>query len=210
MDRDILLDTLKGVGILLVVFAHTYLGGIRSVIYLFHVPLFFFLSGAALCYSKAGGNLFKSRIKSLLVPYLVFSLFSFVYWIFVESHFRIAPTMPVYEGLLGTLDFRLQQFLNIFTAVASLDAMFYNIALWFLPCLFVTLIFYSLLESWLKRYVWIGVLLCPIVYFRWNGTIPYLPFAFELSLVAIAFIYLGKISYLRLKSVQPGGGCPKT
>lgn len=205
-NRDILLDSLKGLGILLVVFAHTYLGEIRSIIYLFHVPLFFYLSGAALNYSKACGNMFKLRVRSLLCPYLVFSLLSFFYWICVESHFRPAPSMPVFEGFLGTLDFRLQQFLNIFIAVASLDAMFYNIALWFLPCLFVTLIFFNLLERWMKQYVCVGVLLCPIAYFLLSDMIQYLPFASEISLVAIVFVYLGKISYLRLKTLQSVGG----
>jgi len=46
-DRDILLDVLKGLGIFLVVFAHTCKAdvGQKSVIYLFHMPLFFVLSG---------------------------------------------------------------------------------------------------------------------------------------------------------------------
>lgn len=48
MQRDSQLDILKGIGILLVVFAHTCKGDASGYVYLFHMPLFFFLSGAAL------------------------------------------------------------------------------------------------------------------------------------------------------------------
>lgn len=43
--RDKLIDIAKGVGILLVVFAHTYSGILSGAIYYFHMPLFFMLTG---------------------------------------------------------------------------------------------------------------------------------------------------------------------
>lgn len=47
-NRDKSLDIMKGIGILLVVFAHVYHNS--GIIYQFHMPLFFILSGAAMTY----------------------------------------------------------------------------------------------------------------------------------------------------------------
>lgn len=80
------IDIAKGVGIALVSFGHLRNGdgqsvwlpaldGLISAIYLFHMPLFYLLGG--LTFSMRGG--FKSfiirKVKTLLVPYYVFSLY---------------------------------------------------------------------------------------------------------------------------------------
>lgn len=62
MNRDSQLDILKGIGILLVVFAHVCHS---DFIYLFHMPLFFFLSGAALNYSKNNDLNWGKRFVSI-------------------------------------------------------------------------------------------------------------------------------------------------
>jgi fucose 4-O-acetylase-like acetyltransferase len=54
--RDSLLDLMKGVGILLVMFAHIYKGQLTYFIYLFHMPLFFIITGCTLAYSKNRGG----------------------------------------------------------------------------------------------------------------------------------------------------------
>lgn len=51
--RDHLIDVAKGIGILLVVFAHIYKGSCTDFIYLFHMPLFFYLSGATFAFSNS-------------------------------------------------------------------------------------------------------------------------------------------------------------
>jgi fucose 4-O-acetylase-like acetyltransferase len=83
-------DYAKGIGIILVVYAHLlssgYHGGLAinthffllsdSIIYSFHMPLFFFLSGlfARQSYMKRGvKTFFLSKIKILGYPYLIWS-----------------------------------------------------------------------------------------------------------------------------------------
>ena len=125
--RDILLDMMKGVGILLVVFAHTHHGIANSVVYLFHMPLFLMLSGAALVYASRFS--LKKKFKGLIVPYLTFSILSFLYWAFVEARFRPLHAEPIFTGWLGTLDIKIQQFINIFTAIGVGNAFNYNVVL---------------------------------------------------------------------------------
>lgn len=65
--RDPNLDIMKGIGILLVIFAHIFHNS--GIIYQFHMPLFFILSGAAMTYSSSRYS-FKKKFKTLLIPYL--------------------------------------------------------------------------------------------------------------------------------------------
>ena len=140
MKRDLTIDIMKGLGILLVVLGHTY--NDSQVIYSFHMPLFFILSGASMSFSTHGFSLAR-RFKAIIVPYFCFSLLSFIYWLLIESHFRPFDNTPLFEGVLGTFDLRWQQFINIFLAENTVNSFAYNVVLWFLPCLFVADCLYS-------------------------------------------------------------------
>ena len=78
------LDVAKGIGILLVILGHCQLGRIgraHSLIYSFHMPLFFFLSGFV--YKDYEIKIFlKKKIRGLLLPVIVFSCIYTLYKIF--------------------------------------------------------------------------------------------------------------------------------
>ena len=80
-------DVARALGIALVVFGHAERGlrsaGVISgslwnqvdfVIYTFHMPLFFYLSGMGVRASQEKPGFFTRRSKSIIVPYIVFSL----------------------------------------------------------------------------------------------------------------------------------------
>lgn len=72
------LDAMKGMGILLVVLGHVSLiEPLNTVIYAFHMPLFFFISGF-LFFSSRKEHFAVRRVKSLLTPYFVFLCSPFV------------------------------------------------------------------------------------------------------------------------------------
>lgn len=195
-DRDITLDVLKGLGIFLVVFAHTNTTELSVVIYFFHMPLFFLISGSALTYSSHRHNIGLMRyVRSLIVPYLVFSLITFVYWSIIEWRFRPSDLAPIYGGSLGGLDVRLQEFLNIFTAYSVDDAFEYNIVMWFLPCLFCSMVIYK----WLKLHTGQWLSLCVIglaaLYFLTEEYMPLLPWCLEIAFVALPFVWVGDKCY---------------
>lgn len=90
-ERQSWVDVAKGIGILLVVYGHVVRGVldagvtapvgilrvVDSIIYSFHMPLFFFLSGLFFVTTisrKGVGGLLWSKIDSLLYPYLVWSV----------------------------------------------------------------------------------------------------------------------------------------
>lgn len=71
------LDVAKGIGILLVILGHCQLGrNVHAVIYSFHMPLFFFVSG--LCFSNkyTFSSLAVKRFKQMILPTIYFSVIS--------------------------------------------------------------------------------------------------------------------------------------
>lgn len=77
------LDMAKGIGIVLVVMGHT-LFPLHSVIDVFHMPLFFILSGFTLKTASMDTFLMK-KIDSIFIPFIFFSIVS-VPFSFLVSH----------------------------------------------------------------------------------------------------------------------------
>lgn len=183
--RDKVIDVAKGIGIILVILAHVLKGKnifVLEVIYYFHMPLFFFISGLLSYYDKS--NNFKEfllkKFKSIIIPYIVFSIISFMYWALIERKLRNQMDVSLLEN-----------FLNIFIFRVDENKYIYNIVLWFLPCLFVSEI---ILYVYRKMTNIIGMLISLI-----NLSIGLIlaksslifPFALETALIASFFMYIG-------------------
>jgi len=72
MNKIIWVDTFKGLGILAVVLGHIYIGEISRSIYIFHMPLFFFLSGYLFKPTLEYKKYLIKKIVHLLIPYFFF------------------------------------------------------------------------------------------------------------------------------------------
>jgi polysaccharide biosynthesis protein PslL len=70
--RLLWVDVLKGIGILFVAAGHIYSGIVPDVLCLFHMPLFFFLSGFLHSVRSDGRGYLRSRLVSLGIPYVSF------------------------------------------------------------------------------------------------------------------------------------------
>ena len=70
------IDISKGIGAMLVLFGHVVRNDkIASIIYAFHMPLFFLLSGVTFYLKQESLFLFlKEKIKRIFIPYLIFSI----------------------------------------------------------------------------------------------------------------------------------------
>jgi len=183
------IDTAKGLGILLVVYGHCQPPeSINKFVYAFHMPLFFFISGFLFKKDKTGfGNFIIKKAKRLLLPYFVFSLIS----IPVEyARFRIGEVDSF--SVISVIS----DFFNLHGAVV------YNTPLWFLTCLFMSLlIFYFLvrLKFWVQI-SWI-ILSLAIGYFLATRHIV-LPFSIDNATIAVSFIFLGYHSRRILLGIQ--------
>ena len=128
------MDIAKGIGILMVVWAHILLTGwTHKMIYAFHMPLFFFLSGMLFKKEKYNsfGTFFVRRAKRLLIPYVVYSVATWAFW----ALFRYIRHDEVESYIMPLL--------QTFIAQGSGEFFVHNSALWFIPCLFlVEILFY--------------------------------------------------------------------
>ena len=177
------IDIAKSIGILLIVLGHIQNNEtIAHFIYSFHVPLFFVISGYLYKKTKKPIEYIKKKAKSILVPYFVFGLISFVYWFVIERYFReqiVNPWIP---------------FANLFLAQAGEYNFIANAALWFLPCLFCT----EIIFDWLKRItkndkmLFISIIIITIIGVIYNElNFISLPFEFNTALIAVSFYFLG-------------------
>lgn len=149
-ERMEIIDIAKGIGIFLVVAGHC-LFQYAGIIYLFHMALFFFLSGY--CYNEKYNESFqmiyillKKRIKSLYMPFIKYGLiFVMFHNFFFKIHFYISPNVWQYNKVEYFISIRewIIAILGIisFSRIEQLLAPF-----WFLPILFMTTIIFAVLS----------------------------------------------------------------
>ncbi len=70
------MDIMKALGIIYVVMGHTLVNPMHNFIYLFHMPLFYFVSGFFYNdrYTVQPVQFLKKRIKTLYIPFLKYEL----------------------------------------------------------------------------------------------------------------------------------------
>ena len=195
LTRDKTIDVAKGIGIFLVVFAHlNCMMPMHTIIYSFHIPLFFFISG--LLFQKEKFASFKDFLKRRMItigcPYLLFGILSVLY------SFGIC----FIQGDLSSETFTTfcKNLFEVFYSRHS-GAMHFNTPLWFVPCLFLTeCIYYWVSEIKQKWLFYCSVVL--IVFFGWfseSALCPIdfsvLPWNFSSACFALGFYAVGNLSH---------------
>jgi fucose 4-O-acetylase-like acetyltransferase len=184
-------DALKGLGIVLVVLGHQSLPPtLKHWLYSFHVPLFFFVSGLLFNPEKyATYRAFAARRwRTVLVPYFVFSLATYLVWLVAMRPFGAAVQTDIawWRPIVGTL-----------VGLGQNDWLAHNVPLWFLPCLFVTdQLFWFIhrntrlkmnLGRWLIGFAVLGWLIQWASCCRW-------PWSADVAFTAVVFYGLGYVT----------------
>lgn len=173
------LDAARGYGILLVIYAHVDSYSFwRGIIYTFHMPLFFFLSGYVFSRKESFRQFLTGKVKRLIVPYFCLGIpmiFFDVYW---QNRKRVVK-LPV-DWLKGEFLSLLEQ-KRLWT-------------LWYTACLFfLTLLFYVLVR-WIRNekilaVVVVLLMLSGLAYYRMGGQALY--WNVDACLTALPFFYVG-------------------
>lgn len=188
------IDIAKGIGIFFVVLGHNRLltnavSGLHTSLYLFHMPLFFLLSGLTTPLALDRGKLAK-RVLGLLKPYLAGVLLLLPFQLRNADH-------PSNHGFL----------LNIVWGTGNA---IYNTPLWFLPALAVAYVLYAGLQrargalGTLHRFPMGALAMIGITYYLLDsqvgfGSLPKdawghslgAPWSADLGLLVAAFLMLG-------------------
>jgi polysaccharide biosynthesis protein PslL len=146
-NRNQTIDVVKGIGIILVVFGHNWISlkgnrEIFRVIFSFHMPLFFFLSGIFLKESTPLRVFLKSRTDTLLKPYFVVLA-------------ALGTTQLLWAIAKGSVT---TQKLYYFVGLAYGTGQTISWApFWFLPHLFISSFFALIVLNIIKRRSWMTV-----------------------------------------------------
>lgn len=178
------IDSLKGIGIFLVVLGHATIDNKAfSYIFSFHMPLFFFISGYLFDFNKYKSfkKFAKTKFKSILWPYIIFSIISILIIIALDS-----------QNIQ-----HIQNYIRDFI-LAKRNNIPYNGALWFLAALFVTEMMYFLLMQYVKKDCMISFILIVSSYIAiiqfgalWSANT--MPWSFDTCMVYILFYHIGYI-----------------
>ena len=182
------LDMLKCLGMFIVVSGHIHprYGWFSLPIHCFVIPLYFLLSGMTFKRQKYPTlwAFVKHRAKTLLLPYLMFSIVTWLFW-------------AVYNVVLHTGADLWGPLLQTFIAQGSGNYLVHNVPLWFLPCLFVVEVIYYLVS---KLPDWANLSACILLsaigacmIFWWKGAFLLLPWNTESALVAVLFYCIGNL-----------------
>ncbi len=184
------IDGAKALGIFLVIYAHTMLWKpLQDWIYVFHMPLFFFISGYLFSFARhqQKRSFIRQRFHRLMVPYFAINLVTYLFWLFVARHVgsghdgAVSPLMPLKAALLG-----------------NGPMMLHDVPLWFLMCLFVVEIGYYALCHNKSRTTRIcitaAIALLGFANSQYNPVT--LPFSLGTAMVALVFYSLGHESRL--------------
>src|SRR5438105_3842867 len=129
-DRYGFIDNAKAIGIVLVVLGHSrgLPDSLLRLIFSFHVPLFFFISGFLVKAGKLDASISsntKKILRTLAIPYVLFFSLAYVYWLAtrnVGAKALLYAGQEWYAAIAG-----------LFTGLES--DLFVDPPLWFFPCL---------------------------------------------------------------------------
>jgi len=180
------LDAGKGLGMLLVMMGHADIPEyLKTYIYTFHMPLFFFLSGYLFKIEKYPNlKVFLiKRTKSLVLPYLCFSLVAYLWFLVVYYYGKVDYHDNLFTPLIGT-----------FIDIRKSNWTVHSGALWFVACLFCTELFFYLISKigrTNKKISFLLILLSVIgcIYNKMGGQ-P-LPWSIDVAMISVGFYGIG-------------------
>ncbi len=187
--RSEYIDIAKGLGILAVIWGHIIVKHwTGKVVYSFHMPLFFFISGMLFVKEKypAFGAFAKVCARRLLVPYVCYSVITWGIWALFHWITR-SPVDSYWAPLLQTV-----------LAQGSGQFMVHNSPLWFIPCLFAVEMMYYPISKF--KDVWtlvLSIVVCgtSLALERLYGDsyLLTLPWNLDAAMMALPFYALGNL-----------------
>lgn len=175
-ERELWIDALRGIGILLVVLGHTTFP-YKKMIYGFHIPLFFMLSGYLW---KRKDRSILHYLKRYIVPYFILCSINLVLQFLLSI--VLGNSFDLKKNVIG-----------IFYSIGSTEWMPNCSLLWYLTCIFVALLLFSFVMCIYNNGVVITLVLlsgctsCLLSEFN----ISKMPWNIDSALMGVVFFFLG-------------------
>lgn len=207
-QKEIWLDAVKGLGILLMVIGHANAPEtVKLWIYGFHMPLFFFLAGYMFDENKwkqrGFASMVLSRGKAYLIPYFILFVINLIW----KTTLDIVKNRIVDGHTFNSV------LIYIGAGIYSHDTLMPNCApLWFLTCLFVSyILFWNLIMKpnstkkvlWIVAYLTVLWIICII---ERKLTITQLPWHIDVALIASVSMLFGNVCHMIQPRVEQFSG----
>lgn len=201
-ERLLWVDVVKFFSIYLMILFHLWISNFEdwhSFIGAFNMPVFFFLSGYT-CKNRSTKETLLRSFKQLIIPYILFTVFSYLYWVPV-----IWLRHPeIYEHSINELF--IKPFLGLVLAFPDNTKFSTNLngPLWFLRALFWCRIYDSIslrvkenISVIIKIFISVVVCIC-CSYFKYKN---YIPWSIVQGLFGYQFFILAKLIHMHLGDV---------
>lgn len=183
------IDVCKGIGIIAVVVGHVYDGPVSRMVYMFHMPLFFFIGGYLFKVKPDIKAFLKDKVIQLFIPYAVFLLGIYSYMTFIYF-----STNPV--SLRSVLNFIIRPFLG------GLWLSGYATVFWFVPVFFLAQQALNIIIQKVTFRVSVIIILFCLVFAYLNSYVFIrLPWDVNVVLMALPLFFIGY--YFRFYYLHP-------
>lgn len=200
-SRDVSFDVLKGIGICLVLVAHSLGGYVHTFAYSFHMPLFFLVAGYFFK-QRTVKEAFILDFKRIMIPFFFTGLLMLLLaCIFYPFHFESIKTPKyAFEALIygNGSSVNYHKIFGNFSSIGSV---------WFLGALFWSRQFFNIFSKYshslfVAIILFVGVISCVV------GQYMQLPYSMIQGLTALPFLWLGYEAKRNsvLKDFKFGGG----
>lgn len=197
--RNLYIDIAKGIGIIVVVFAHNmHLYSVRAHLFPFAVHFFFFMAGYNFNlskYSREPLRFVRTRVLRLMLPYLAACICSYLFYEVTAPMLSLPPinAASAWDGIMS----------------GYLPDLEFNIVLWFLPALFfVDMIFLALGYKLKGVYFFAAIMLVTAAGFVLGKYDQQIILSFDIAMTVQFFVYSGYMlrqSNLLEKTMQAAG-----
>ncbi len=183
------IDYARGICIILMIMGHIGFGDyFYQYIHAFHMPIFFLMSGYLYHEKVSLKDAIGRKVRQLLIPYLIMGGFHYVCWFILQRDTNDPATVLLNLLLYNT---------NDPMPIAG--------ALWFLTCLFWVEVIFMIVMRYLRRFAWMVFIAFAVFGSTFTLFIPHrLPWALDVSFVAIGFYYVGYLlkQYQNSKAIK--------
>ena len=184
-NRKQFLDVARGLAIICIVLGHLGQGSINRVVFTFHVPIFFLISGYFISAESSVKEFLKKKIRTLIVPYGVFCLaviLSAVAFDLLLNHGRNALQLAAewfFAALYGAGDSYTYPF-----TIRAIGA------LWFLLATFWGSVALRILLD-CKAGTRLAVVAAVFALSKWSTCIFWFPLSIQAGGAALLYMYIG-------------------
>lgn len=179
------IDVAKGIAMLCIVLGHLGIPQITQIVFTFHVPVFFFITGYFIRQNTSRKVYIQKKFRTLIIPYIYTCLIIVLLAVFFNE---------LFSGGVGSKEIALSWIGAALYGAGGRIKPFYLKgigAIWFLLATFWGTVFLRCIILEIKKGYRIAAVLISFLLSYWSCNLFWFPFSIQAGVCAILFMYFG-------------------